>query len=378
MKKTLKFLLAITLFVAILAIATGVNAAGEIKDTDATMNIDALLTDNKLTYDAGENTYKFVTAPTAGTKVKLDKNATVDVAGLTIGDILVTGNVTLKASEAAGAVGDVTVKGNLTADMDIANVFLKSGSVTLTDNAEVTMLTTDISYTIAKDAKGEIAGLKANKNDVVLKVGKVLGTPTTVAKTADVTATFVTLNDENGMKYYIAKEKVGFNTIIKDIATGNDVNLNDVELNKKYAIRAEATIDGVAAVETVTIARTSTTANNKRVELGGTVTVANDTDTTHTYNEITFKTKFKEDGYVTLTYTVDTQTTDVDLKGTVTEPSEAPATTAPATTAPATDAPNKGDKDETPKTGDQIIPATALLAVVVVANVVYFAKSKRS
>lgn len=39
---------------------------------------------------------------------------------------------------------------------------------------------------------------------------------------------------------------------------------------------------------------------------------------------------------------------------------------------------NNNDLDETPKTGDQIIPATAILAVVVVANVVYFAKMKRN
>lgn len=391
MKKTLKFLLAITLFVAILAIAGLVNA------DEAQVGLSYLQTNptNSPYLDASNK----LTTPVPSTepKIKLEGNVTIDLNGKDIEpEITVNGNLTLKNSGAAVAVtGKIINNGTVTIDENVANkitlnkvenngtlnlktngdavevTLRENGTLNITGTSVVDQLISDKSYTYEN---GTINKFTANKKDVVFTMSKDLAAAKKIAAAnlKNNEGTFVVLTAKNNTVYFVNKDAVEYTFDIKKVPTGESVR--DLKAGETYAIDAQARYDGRDLVGTLTF----TPEDTALAVTAGTVKLNDGIE----YPAIRMNKDLGEKEMVLrATYTENTVATPIKEKvvnGKEAPATTAPATDAPATTAPATDAPNKGDKDETPKTGDQIIPATALLAVVVVANVVYFAKSKRS
>ena len=175
---------------------------------------------------------------------------------------------------------------------------------------------------------------------------------------------------------------MSYSIVLKSIPDGAVVPANNVEaMTKEYAVVITPSFNGKEVDGTIgTVALANVVSQNKASL--GTPAASINNDTTE-YTPITFKSELSENDVITISFTYtdkSTSTTDdkITLSVKTAEPTTDPTaepTTEP-TVAPTTD-PN-GEKDDTPKTGDTIIPATAVLAVVVVANVVYFARSKRS
>ena len=366
MNKTLKFLLAIALFVAILAIATGVNAAVDGTAGNEYANLATAATAEKNVAEATQkikqegNTYtvlKNLDVETLGVpsgsivlisdsakltvknKVELDNTVIISTTGTGTGTLKLTGGMTVKAA------GVLYTNIDLSADVKVyGKVFVADGT-TFGTVADTTVLT-------LKEDSVKNKPMVSDKDTVYAKL--VVPTATVVGDASKISMTFdLTYAGEKVNKLEVGK-KYDF-TIVAKYA--------DYELDKTM-ITAVAPSDNNDEPANITAGAT------------GLDYTAGDGEGT-----ITIPTGLNEGDKIRMTVTIAGEKEDLAVVvGTVqpTPTATAEPTEAPATTAPATDDANKGDKDETPKTGDQIIPATALLAVVVVANVVYFAKSKRS
>ena len=387
MNKTLKFLLAITLFVAILAIATGVNAATYNKGIDmdklTTQLGDTVLEKSgegyvtkaevdvaDVTVPAGENAYDYI---------KVNGNVTINAAtgGIASPIVVESGKLTIVAGTIKGDIevrngATLVVKGGTIGVAD-TNTVKNAGTVELLDgtitskvvNADNGIVYSQVATTF-DNAKGTIYGTMNDK-----------GTATPIAptgKTAVELKNSIKVNDKEYNAIYLSNEQLAKIAFSFKAWTDSTTSTKVLEAGKTYN-----KIDIVAEYE----------GKELKVAALALKVADNVAEDGYTLNATTKEVKISEDAKtVTLRFTnpwaaaIANTTVEATEKVEVTlgaQPTTEPTATpseAPATTAPADD--NKGDKDETPKTGDQIIPATALLAVVVVANVVYFAKSKRS
>lgn len=346
MKKTLKLLMAITLFVAILAIATGVNAA----------TLSKLETDGDIAKDttAGAATNAYTVSAALAKEVDISENAVITAGANITGTITVNSGVTTLKSSAAS---------------NITKVVVKSGATLIIDGADLTVAAVVNEGGTVK-AKSATAVTKVSQNSTAKTYAVAAGNVKAVETTGtDATKTYnaYTLKEETTDGYttiYLSDADIKVEVKFKDDELGV---VNTLEKDKKYTWEAKAYTknDNKELSDVVKLVKTTDTDKDYATFSGtdnAVVTFAADSEI------------FAEVGTNKGKVAIAVKLGEVKVTPTPTAtPSEAPATTAPAT-----DAPNKGDKDETPKTGDQIIPATALLAVVVVANVVYFAKSKRS
>ena len=361
MNKTLKFLLAIALFVAILAIATGVNAAVDGTAGNEYANLATAATAEKNVAEATQkikqegNTYtvlKNLDVETLGVpsgsivlisdgakltvknKVELDNTVIISTTGTGTGTLKLTGGMTVKAA------GVLYTNIDLSADVKVyGKVFVADGT-TFETVADTTVLT-------LKEDSVKNKPMVSDKDTVYAKL--VVPTATVVGDASKISMTF-------DLTY--AGEKV-----------------NKLEVGKKYDFTIVAKYADYELDKTMITAVAPYAGNDEPANIAAGNITGTDEGT------ITIPTGLNEGDKIRMTVTIAGEKEDLAVVvGTVqpTPTATAEPTEAPATTAPATDDANKGDKDETPKTGDQIIPATALLAVVVVANVVYFAKSKRS
>ncbi len=363
MNKTLKFLLAITLFVAILAIATGVNAAVDgtaadngYADLEAAVAAEKNLTTGQKIKKEG-NTYTVLDALFIDTLNAPSNSVIILDEALTVKEKVELDNtVTIYKKGADGALtltGGMTVKtaGALYTNVDVSANAKIYGKVFVADKATLGAVADTTVLTLKTDSvKGK--PVVADKDTVYAKL--VVPTATVVGDASKISMTFdITAAGEKVNKLEVGK-KYDFTVVAK---------YADYELDKTM-ITAVAPSDNNDEPANITAGAT------------GLDYTAGDGEGT-----ITIPTGLKDGDKILMTVTIAGEEKDLAVVvGTVqpTPTATAEPTEAPATTAPATDDANKGDKDETPKTGDQIIPATALLAVVVVANVVYFAKMKRN
>lgn len=387
MKKTLKLLMAIVLFAVVLMIATSVNAA-VVADESATKDMNYLMTTPKtdggtdyfLKLEDGE--YKFQQNTISGDIVKLDKNnAVIDLNGKTIGEVLVPAGVTVTLKDSAsGTIGEVTVKGTLNTKIDLDKVYLEAGNLNVDKSATIADLESKVNYTLKENA-GKVTKFTAKNENVVLTVEDGATIPTTANLIAS-EGTFITVTDKEGTKYFVNEDAMSYSIVLKSIPDGAVVPANNVEaMTKEYAVVITPSYNGKEVDGTIgTVALANVVSQNKASL--GTPAASINNDTT-VYSPITFKSELSENDVITISFTyTDKSTSTTNDKITLTVKTAEPTTdptaepTTEPTVAPTTD-PN-GEKDDTPKTGDTIIPATAVLAVVVVANVVYFARSKRS
>lgn len=364
MNKTLKFLLAIALFVAILAIATGVNAAqigtaagDEYADLVAAANGEKNVAANDQLIKQEGNTYTVL------------KSLFVEELGVPSGSIILVKN---------GA--SLTVKNKVELDNTVTIFALPkangtAGTGTVTFTGTMTVKTNGVLYTnIAKPTK---------------VYGRAFVNGTAVANIADTTELTLKTDSVKGKPVVDNKETVYATLIVPEATLENNISMtfdltyagekvNKLEVGKKYDFTIVAKYANYELDKTMITAVNPSKNNDEPANIDDT---AIDYKTENSEGTITIPTGLKDGDKILMTVTIAGEEKDLAVVvGTVqpTPTATAEPTEAPATTAPATDDANKGDKDETPKTGDQIIPATALLAVVVVANVVYFAKSKRS
>ena len=401
MNKTLKILMAIVLFVAVLAIAGCVNAA-EIKDENATVDLDYLTrtpateggTDFYVEVVDGVYTFKEAYAGA----IKLNKNVTVDLAGVTVGDVVIPANTTITLKDTAadankGKTGDITVKGTLNMEANTAKTVYLTGSLNVKKGFTVTAVESKVDYTIKENA-GKITRFIVAEDDKILTIED--GAQSTKPSTST-NATFVKVKDVNGVTYYGNEELLSYEVSLLTIPDGKTVDLSNVEIApKEYAVKVVVKFNNKeveAVADAASVALSNTVSQNKAAM--GTPAACVDNDQT-VYAKILFKSAMTENDVISLTFDVNDKDTNVadpiaeDVKATLkvataTEPTQTPDETTDPTNTPdevqptnTPDTNNGDDLDETPKTGDHIIPATAILAVVVVANVVYFAKMKRN
>lgn len=365
MKKTLKLLMAIVLFAVVLMIATSVNAAEVVYDTldkavaeeadaaaaDSTYKPLVEKKDGYYVFNKGTDTLKITETIDANNMKLVINNALA-------ANIVVKGTTTVKTDEATLPTVTGTVQVNegatLIAPEEFGTSMLNKGTMYIAEDA--TALTTAITnegtiYTDA-DATALTTSVQLTLKDKV-KVDGVDYTKVTVEKK----------DLDKKMTYTVAK-----------IVPENEVApATKIEAGKTYTLTVKAELDGKEVTAPATIlakplnrdAKMNCEINGNNIE----VVAAKDLegDTIALAAQLTGVDESKKDlALISLGEIKEDEPT--------TDPTAEP-TTEP-TVAPTTD-PN-GEKDDTPKTGDTIIPATAVLAVVVVANVVYFARSKRS
>ena len=231
MKKTLKILMAIILFAVVLTIATSVNAAA----TDYTTSSDAFKAlvdkDGKLDVNAEIATLKVDSA--AG---ELDLNG-VDVEKI---EVLNEGSITVTDSTATSAakvtLNSVEVKdgGNFTLNNDnitvtdlesndsvtitkgeVATLTVKAGNVTLTKNAKIGELDTDVSLTFDKT---DIAKVKVTKPEatVIIKENITNTLPTGLETGSDADIILVTAKGIEKYQIFTNSEKVTAVIKLKD------------------------------------------------------------------------------------------------------------------------------------------------------------------
>lgn len=354
MKKTLKILIAIILFAVVLTIATSVNAAVE------TITVDEFV--NELNKGLDEANY-VVTNKDGILSIK-DTVVVPDGKTLVLGDIIldiadgekITGNVQVNGTVVAKGTG--TVEGKI-----IVNKTLYAAG------AEPT------SYVINGEGIIYSEATKTVADAVALELAEKV-------KAAPVNAGALT---EYGF-VVVTKESAKANTTI---TLGNPYvedateDATEIEAKKEYFVKAKAEYKklelkasqiSAEAFQSATVVPncTGVACNDGIVEF----TVADDAEEG---NEVRVTVKVAAaDVSKELTVKVGAVTPAPEQPEQPEEPTNPEDPTNPDQPANP-DAP-KGDLDDAASvaTGDHIIPATALLAVVVVANVVYFAKMKNN
>ncbi len=394
MKKTLKILMAIILFAVVLTIATSVNAAS-LSDLEYKLDASSNPTGYFVKSVVDGVTVYTLKVNYSGEQIVVNEKATIELDGHTLANADAT-----QAAIVVGTNGNVTIKNSntTTANVTIAQI-TNNGTLNVEKGVTVTALVNTKTVTVDE---GKVGTLTNNAGTVEVK-----GTPA---------AALVTALDNNGGTVNV--ENVASVTAITT-DNGNVVVGGDAE--------AIITIDGAAAAEYSKVKTVGTDVETlvaKKADITAKFVNAVDTDGVvstkleagKTYKALTFKVFYDEreldetatlddtklpfevrksgaeyevaedaDGK-TLTFKVTVLTAEKDVSvvvGENNEDPEEPGTTDPenpGTTTPTepTTPGNDDEHDNSPETGDHIIPATAILAVVVVANVVYFARSKRS
>lgn len=377
MKKTLKILMAIILFAVVLTIATSVNAATEPAKGGVTV-LDKIIQDN---YDAtprDESTikyedgfYKITAALEVADKVVIPAGKTVYIdlakAATTYefeANMEVNGTLVVSVSGTAVAVptmaGTIDVNGTLKTPM-LSTKINNKGTVISTASTAITLSADNFS----------------NEGTIYGKVTPVADTDVVLNLKDDLTV--------EGTKYkaiVLPKKdldnKIEF--VVENITKSTEVTpVTKLEEGEAYKINVKAyylksSTEKLELTDNVTIAtpKTAGATANCTVDANGVVTVGK---------------KLGNDSNVRVSATVAGITKDLAAIPVGTEikneepnqPENPDQPNKPEEPNKPSDE-NKGDLDDAAAvaTGDHIIPATALLAVVVVANVVYFAKSKRS
>lgn len=391
MKKTLKILLAVVLFAVVLTIAGSVNAATTDLKTladDATeANIElspyatkgyvikgALTSTDDIDVDA-DTIITFDTAKAAinfANKINVNKGTlTLKVEGTTnkatlTGDITVKSGATLKVMDAAIGVAKIVAENNVT--VDVKDTLKTTGKATITTGTAAYDTVAVESGVVFAYASGITVTSPLNSyNTVAFKI------------------------EENGVKAdYYTRAKGTLSIKVTDTTTDKEVIASDVVKDTAYKMVATYTVDNYEVDVTANV-----TFDSAYVTKAG----------TNPCTITVLKKAFDDDEVASLigVYTVALGGTDKDeytaklFQGTIT-PNPDEDNNNEDNNNPADKDNNNNDnnvnnneednKDEnkedkeldpdTPNTGDHIIPATALLAVVVVANVVYFAKMKRN
>lgn len=363
MKKTLKILMAIILFAVVLTIATSVNAvAGDTDnpydDLQAAATAEAKVTDEdaRLVKQAG-NVY------TVQEDLFL-KNLNAPNGAI----IIIAGEKTLTVKEKVVIDNTVTIAtDNLTATKEgtfttAKGTQINKGGVVYTNLAAFAPVNYGKVYS-SVDLKAD----PANNTELTLVEESIVNKPAVDGKDSDYKYLYVPTTD-----VVVATGKLSIN--LKITVPGETQPATKIESPKKYNYEVTAKYGNYEldlAVMTPTVAKYSGT---EKTTKDFTVTAGTAGEGT-----IDIPTGLVDGDPIVATVTVAGKSVDFEYKVGVApvnpddnkpEQPENPAdTNKPA---------DKGDLDESPKTGDHIIPAATLLAVVVVANVVYFAKSKNN
>lgn len=355
MKKTLKILMAIILFAVVLTIATSVNAATLKHAGDTTDPYDDIVAAAN-----GE----------AGVAVEADRLVKRDGNIFTVQNAVVLKD--LNAPDGAVIIVD--------ANLEINNAVVITNTVTIADgNGALSIpkgmtinksgtLYTDLAALIATNygkVFSEKAFSLANNTSLTLKEDSVTGLPAKGNKNTVYAYLSVPTTDVVGANSKIAidfKVTVPGETAMAKIESGKEY-VYDVDVKWGSYVLEKSEVTSV-----VPYAKADKIANIDAGSVEGTPTNGK--------GEIKIPTGLESGSKIYLTVTVAGEEKTVELTvGTAPvdqNKQEQPAEpTKPADT-------NKGELDDSPKTGDHIIPAATLLAVVVVANVVYFAKSKNN
>ncbi|MDE5830924.1 MAG: hypothetical protein K2H53_04695, partial [Clostridia bacterium] len=288
----------------------------------------------------------------------------IDEVAVESGSIVInTANITAK---------EVVSNGNVTVNKGkVEKLTVKAGTVSLGKSAVVEDLTTDISLTFSDTT---IDKATVTDVDAVVKIVDNNAASFTTGTNAEGIAKFT--SKEGDVVYLVDKNAVTFSLKLLDEdgkpATGTEVG--------DYALIITAMYDNTELAGAVTADAKATGDSSKYIKVDGKIEVADDgeeydklsvlkpLDGVTAYLIPTFAgTEYAKKALVIPT-TIGTQTPN--------QPEQPENPEQPSN--PSDD--KKGDLDDAAAvaTGDHIIPATALLAVVVVANVVYFAKSKNN
>ena len=374
MKKTLKILMALILFAVVIMLATSVNAATEVKVSELAakdpLDKGVTKTGNILTITTtGADAY-------AGTE-DLIVDQDLYISGGYTGKITINSNATLTMTDATAA--------NYT--KDITN----NGKIIATANS-----------TIARLINSGVAELAAKPTSLVMKSGSVIKT----------SAAKFDYDNKDFMTDTVAKEYAA--GVWTDGTSKYILPLNTIEFKAYAADRAGDPIEVATAGQAHDLVLEATcTYDGKKVELETTgaawaLTKADEdsTDLAVAANKITVQTA-RVGTEVKLAATVNGQEIEFVIfeaksqddnngdnnqgdnnqgdnnqgdnnQGDNNQGDNNEENKGDANQNEDKKDENNNDLDDTPKTGDHIIPATALLAVVVVANVVYFAKMKRN
>lgn len=377
MKKTLKILMAIILFAVVLTIATSVNAATISADSLAEVKADDGTTPKYMTVatDAlGNKTYTMTANYNGenGDLVVTGPATLVITKGVTVKSVTFSGKVVLQ--ESATGTGNATI----TKAVNNGELTVKSGTVTDLDNT-ATLTVDGGTFTNPVANTGKVIANAAVAVEVTSgTVESAKGVTATVTYPATVEnnyAEYVTL-DKDGAddgKIYAPKADVTVSVAVTETVEGKEVAVTKLEAGKVYNIATVAKI-GDVAIKTASAKLVFAEELTKT----GDLTFTKGADDSKGTIKIASALVGKE---IPVTVVFNAKNTELKI-GEVVTPEE-PGTTDPenpGTTTPTepTTPGNDDEHDNSPETGDHIIPATAILAVVVVANVVYFARSKRS
>ena len=360
MKKTLKILMAIILFAVVLTIATSVNAAA----ADGTQANPYATLEAAVTAEKNEADPK-VEKSTSGNIYTVKADLYVEDLGVTSGSVVV-----IEANKTLNVVNETRLANTIT----LAGKGRFAGTVVVNQNGVLytnLALTTPKVYGKVYVAEGKTVTPDTTPATESLKLDKAVEAQPVVsgAKTKYDTL----LVDKNTVKGADSKITITYAITVP----GTDAKVTNFEADKEYEVTIEAKYDGIVLnPDQITVAA-----------YAGSDKEANVNNVSITEGKGTFKTDkgLAEGTELALTVTVKGEEKYITAKiGKVEEEPNQPENPDQPNqpeqpSKPAEDG-NKGDLDDAAQvaTGDHIIPATALLAVVVVANVVYFAKSKNN
>lgn len=348
MKKTLKILMAIILFAVVLTIATSVNAA-------TTAKVSELATDGSV--DGVTLTGKVPT---------IDGDAFTAVDELIVDtDLYISGAYDKKITVNSGATLTIT-------DNEVKEYaeIVNAGKVVVEDKATITKLT-----------NSGVAELQAKPGTLVMKSGSIIKSAATFTYANTdfvndaVAKEYSKLVWKDGTNFFVVPTaKINFEAYAEDRA-GDKVTVPVA--NEANSIKVKATYNydnkDVEFTNASTLALVEADEDSTDLSVAGTnLTV----QTARVGTEVKVKVEFTDMDVEKEFVIFEKQNNDENNQPEdPTKPEDPTNPDQPANP----DAP-KGDLDDAASvaTGDHIIPATALLAVVVVANVVYFAKMKNN
>ena len=397
MNKTLKILLAVVLFAVVLTIAGSVNAAETVKVSEilADLNLDTpvkYMNDFTLSDQAG--------TPVLTLKKEFDK------------DIVVDANVVIATADAGKDLTGTVIIDNtlyLQGEGIVSGIIENNGTLVA---KEGTISGKVYNNNVATIDGATVSSTIYNKKELTIKSGTVTGLTVENSGTLVADVAIPTVNLANGGKV-IASVKptdINYDAAINDTYVDDTTPFETVSTPTKYYYISKS--DVTLGLEVVYGASEATqplvkdnvytvkvTAKYGDVELNTTgytikYSVVGDANFVTAAGTV----QLKSDELVAKKITADVEFNGVELKGAVintgakvddnNEDNNNPADKDDDNNDNNVNNNEEDNKDEnkedkeldpdTPNTGDHIIPATALLAVVVVANVVYFAKMKRN
>lgn len=384
MNKTLKVLLAVVLFAVVLALATGVNAATASEIA-------------KIPTSDSDETPKYMTeevkqgVTTYTLKANYDEEGEIVVEGPA--NLVLNANVTKATVKTTGEV-DISGTGTLVAVENSGTLVVKStGVITELNNAGTATIDTgankvaNVVNTGKMEAKEAVTGKIENSGALTIAADMAVemtsGATLAVANAVTVSnltykpeslannyGEYTTLDEEGNddATIYLPKKDVKVSIVITD---DKDKEVTTLEAGKDYTLEVKASYGDIAL--NADDAKIEIAENPDLTLTGTTLRVASalagkEIEATVAFNGVNTT--------VTLgaAAPVDPENPDDENK----DP-EVPGDENNGEENKEPDNKNDNELDpDTPNTGDHIIPATALLAVVVVANVVYFAKMKRN